>query len=90
MFRQMEVMVLKTEFELMILKYFGSYKKAEKSMKWGQGAVTKIVRGLRELKGSEIDRLSKVFYINDFQQFKSVFFDFRLPNGNTFDGESKK
>lgn len=71
----------KTKFELKVLEHYGTYKSCEKQMNWSPGTITKIVRGMRELKASEIDRLQQTFEIDLPTDFKDIFFGFRLPDG---------
>lgn len=73
---------MKTEFELAILRAFGSNKECAKYMGWTPSAVTKIVTGKRKLKADEIEKLEKKFDVRSYDQFKAIFFDIKLPNGN--------
>ena len=73
---------MKTEFELAVLKAFGTYSACEKFMKWSSGTISKIVSGRRSLKDHEIDALAEKFKIKDYDEFRAVFFNGRLPNGN--------
>lgn len=70
---------MKTEFELAILRAFGTYKECTRFMKWSPSAISKIVNGQRQLKVSEIEKLEAKFNIQTYEQFKDIFFN--LPNG---------
>lgn len=70
----------KTKFELKVLEHYGTYKSCEKQMNWSPGTITKIVRGMRELKASEIDRLRAAFEIELPTDFKDIFFGYGKPN----------
>lgn len=72
---------MKTDFELEVLRKYGTYGACEKHMKWAQGTVTKIAQGNRKLKGNEIDHLIDEFSVNSVADIKRIFFKLDLPTG---------
>lgn len=73
-----------TEFEIAVLRRFGSRTKCEQFMNWSPSAVRKIVKGERQLKGPEIDKLAKEFNVKNYADFRRIFFT--LPSADRQSG----
>lgn len=64
------------DFELEILKKFGSKKKCCDFMHWSPATLSKIKSKKRPLTTTEILKLNDIFKIDSMQEFKKIFFNF--------------